>query len=104
MKRTIQCALLAAVMTVASGCASSIPQGVIYTGVEFPVAVTASEGEPSKSGTSSCTSVLLMFATGDCSIDRAARNGGITQIHYVDWKASNFLGIYGTYTLTVYGD
>jgi hypothetical protein len=70
----------------------------------LPVAVTANGDEALKKGTSSCNSVLALFAFGDCSVDEAAKDGGITEIHHVDWDARNFLGIYGTYELTVYGN
>lgn len=104
MKNSMTCVALGAVLAVASGCATTVPQGGIYTGLKLPVAVTASDEQASKKGTSSCTSVLMMFAVGDCSVETAAKDGGITEIHHVDWDAKNFLGLYGSYKLTVYGN
>ena len=104
MGNSIRIMALGAALAVVSGCASALPQGVIYTGLKLPVAVTGADTAPMKTGKSSCTSVLILFATGDCSIEKAAKNGGITKVHHVDWDAKNFLGIYGSYTLTVYGD
>jgi hypothetical protein len=104
MRNFVKCIALGAVLAVASGCATTIPQGGMRTGVSLPVAVTANEDDASKKGTSSCSSVLALFAFGDCSVDKAAKDGGITEIHHVDWGAKNFLGIYGSYTLTVYGN
>ena len=34
----------------------------------------------------------------------AARNGALTVINHADYKATNFLGIYNSYTTIVYGD
>jgi hypothetical protein len=86
------------------GCATMQPIGVIYTGVTTPIAATDNKGPSSKVGTSECISILSLFAIGDASINTAKMAGGITKIHSVDWKASNFLGIYGSYTVTVYGE
>ena len=79
-----------------------VPEGT--ENVALDAAVTASDEQASKKGTSSCTSVLMMFAVGDCSVETAAKDGGITEIHHVDWDAKNFLGLYGSYKLTVYGN
>ena len=57
-----------------------------------------------KRGVAECKSYLAMFATGDASIDTAARGAGITKIHYVDWEAENVLGLIGTYRCIVYGE
>ena len=37
-------------------------------------------------------------------IQEAADEGGITKITHVDWSAKNVLGVYGEYTVTVYGE
>jgi len=31
-------------------------------------------------------------------------NGNISKIHHVDWDVENILGVYGVYTVTVYGE
>ena len=59
---------------------------------------------PYKVGTSECRSILGWVATGDCSIATAARNGGISQIHHVDYRFKNILGIIATYETFVYGE
>ena len=86
-----------------TGCANSIPIGALYTNVKLPVSATANAQAPTKKGTAQCTSILGLFATGDASIEAAKQNGGITKITHVDYDASNVLGIYGKYTVTVYG-
>ena len=95
---------LVLVIGVVSGCATSMPLGVLHTELKLPVAVTDNSGKAAKVGRAQCTSMLGLVATGDASIDAAKRNGGITKIHYIDWEVKNTLGIMGTYTLVVYGE
>ncbi|WP_275896919.1 TRL domain-containing protein [Helicobacter suis] len=45
-----------------------------------------------------------MFAAGDCSVEKAAKNGGIVQINTVDRTVANVLGIVGVYTTVVRGN
>lgn len=85
------------------GCATSAPIGAIYTDVTLPLQATSAQGG-SKVGTSQCTSILAILATGDCSIEAAKAAAGITEVTSVDWKANNILGIIGTYTTTVRGN
>jgi hypothetical protein len=47
---------------------------------------------------------ILVFATGDASIEAAANNGGIKRIHHVDQETFNILGIYARYTTIVHGE
>jgi hypothetical protein len=81
-----------------------MPFGSVYTEMKLPIAATANGGQVSKIGTATCTSVLTLVALGDCSIDTAKKNGGITKVYHVDWDAYNILGIYGKYKLTAYGE
>lgn len=48
--------------------------------------------------------MLGLVATGDASIEAAAKAGGITKIHHVDFENFSILGIYATFTTVVYGD
>jgi len=86
-----------------TGCASPMPVGILYTEVTLPAIATAN-AKAEKVGVSECTSVLSLVSMGDASIDAAARNGGITKIHSVDWEANSILGIYGTYRTIVRGE
>ena len=89
-----------------TGCATSTPVGSLYTQVKLPVAVTQAQAASTKLkvGKAECKSILGLVATGDASIDTAAKNAGITTIHHVDWEAENILGIIGTYRCVVYGE
>jgi hypothetical protein len=86
-----------------TGCASYMPHGSLYTGLKLPMNAT-SNGTATKKGTSQATSILGLVATGDASIEAAKKNGGITKITHVDWHAENYLGFYGKYVTTVYGE
>jgi len=88
-----------------SGCAFAIAAviGGIYTDVKAPVGATSNSGS-SKMGMASATSILGWFATGDASIETAARTAGITKISHVDFEAMSVLGLYAKYTVMVYGE
>jgi hypothetical protein len=101
-KLGIVVALLA--VTMLAGCATPFPQGLLYTDLKLPVGVTGNGGKAPKIGTAECTSVLALVATGDCSVEAARKQGGITKIHHVDWDANNVLGIVGNYKVVVYGE
>jgi len=88
-----------------AGCASMYPVGGLYTGVKVPYMMgDGKDIKYTKIGKSQANSILTLVATGDASLEKAVQNGGITTVKYVDYQADNFLGIYGTYTTTVYGD
>jgi hypothetical protein len=95
---------LAGLLFILTGCATIYPSGAIYTNVQLPVTVTDNAGTPMKTGTAQATSILGLVATGDASIEAAKKNGNITKVYHVDWDAMNVLGIYGRYTVTVYGE
>lgn len=94
--------LPASMLVFLSGCATTMPVGSIYTGVKLPVTATTLTG--AKEGSSSCVNILSMIATGDCSIDAAKKDGGITKVSAVDWEVSNILGVFGRYKVHVYGE
>ena len=85
-----------------SGCATPVPTGALYTQTKSPVAATANV-KGKKEGKAVSHSYFSLVAVGDSSIKAAAKNGGITKISYVDYSATNVLGLFGTYTTTVYG-
>ncbi|MFC3847979.1 TRL-like family protein [Helicobacter baculiformis] len=85
-----------------TGCGTSIPVGGLYTGVKLPV--SGKDAKYSKEGRAVCQSYLSIVALGDCSVEAAAKAGGITDIKVVDTKVENYLGFYGKYTTIVKGD
>ena len=57
---------------------------------------TAKKGE-------ACASVFLaLFAWGDASIERAKRDGRITEVTTIDHHSTNFIG-FGSFCTIVYG-
>ncbi|MDN5848372.1 MAG: TRL-like family protein [Nitrococcus sp.] len=102
MEKIIAGSIIAASLAL-GGCATAYPVGSLYTDLKLPVNVTSNTGQPLKVGVATCQSILSFVATGDCSIDAARKDGGITEVLYVDWDANNILGIIGNYKLTVYG-
>ena len=77
--------------------------GAVYTAYSEPELVT-SNVVGSKVGTAQTTSILGIIATGDGSIEKAAKSAGITKISHVDKKTSSVLGIYTTCKYFVYGE
>jgi hypothetical protein len=78
--------------------------GYLYTNVSGPVAVGASQDTPTKVGRATSRSIFGVYAVGDASIDTAAKNGGITRIHHVDYETQSVLGVIADYTTVVYGN
>ena len=77
--------------------------GVWYTDVKAPMAVTSNTNS-TKVGSAEATSILGVVATGDASIDAAAKSAGITRIHHVDEHATSILGFFAKYKVYVYGE
>lgn len=89
-----------------SGCTvygQSPVSGWITVDQKGPVSVgDLSVGAGNKVGRGRSEGVLIV-SWGDCSIETAARNAGITQISHVDSQVLNVLGIYARYDVVVYG-
>lgn len=56
-----------------------------------------------KVGKATCTNVLGIVKTGDCSIHQAMKDGGISTVSYADWDKKSILFLINTLTLKVYG-
>ena len=107
MKKSFNLFVVVAILGLfASGCASLAPIGTIYTDVSLPSGSGAGNGDAgySKVGMATSNSYFTLIAVGDSSIEAAVKNGNITKIKFVDYKAKNILGIFGEYTTYVYGD
>ena len=90
-----------------SGCAYNSPvPGAFFTGTTFPSGdkVKLDSETASKQGKSSCYSVFALIAFGDCSINSAMKEGGITKIHHVDSSSMNFIYFFYKYDTIVYGE
>lgn len=96
----IACATL---LFVGCGIVKTPVTGALYTDVKDGLAVTANAGS-SKVGTAEAKGYLGLIATGDASIQAAAKSAGITRIHHVDYSAKSYVGVYNVYTVIVYGE
>ena len=103
LRKSTSVAILVGVLLSSMVLVGCSPPGLLYTDVKGPLAATSNEGA-SKVGSSSATSILGLVATGDASIDAAAKAGGITKIHHVDFQMKSILFFYMKATVTVYGE
>ena len=107
MKKLIVCLSAVALIGLSSGCVGPMGSitgvaGALYTDVKGPVLATGNAGA-SKMGSAQSEGILF-WATGDASIKKAAANGGITKISYVDYHTTSILGLYAKTIVTVYGE
>jgi len=58
----------------------------------------------SKSGEAKAQSILGIVATGDCSIQTAAKAGGITKVMTVEHHTKNILGLFSEFSTVVTGE
>ena len=90
-----------------ASCAGMPPYGVLYNETyspEYRQQAPLNSEMHSKVGTGMIQCYLGLISTGDASIETAMKNGKITKIHHVDYKAKNILGLYTEYTIYVYGE
>ena len=98
--------IISAMAFMLSSCAAYVASpltGFIYTDLKAPLMAT-SNPVATKVGTAEATSILGIVATGDASIEAAARKAGITRISHVDYEANSVLGVFAKFTVYVYGE
>lgn len=105
MKKIKTMAVVAVAAFFISGCASvkSPLTGFWYTNVKTPITATGNSNS-TKVGSAQAVSVLGIVATGDASIEAAAKSSGITKIHHVDAESTSILGFFAKYKIYVYGE
>ena len=79
------------------------PMGLVSV-TKAPLSTEGNWEVGSKTGTASSTSVLGLYATGDCSVATAARNGGLKKVTHVDYAYENVIGIWQKATVIVHGE
>lgn len=109
MRKKIRIVSLCVVLIMLTGCAAGVSLnapviGGLYAEYKAPLSAGGSDALPYRVGTAECRSILGWVATGDCSIATAAKNGGISRIHHVDYEFKQILQIVGTYKVIVYGE
>lgn len=105
MKKVKKLMFIAGATLLFSSCATvkSPLTGIWYTDVKAPLIAT-SNSNSTKVGSAEATSILGLVATGDASIDAAAKSAGITKIHHVDEQSTSILGFFAKYKVYVYGE
>ena len=102
MKKLLKTMAVAAILSLAS-CASVPTAATLYTDVTEGLTAT-SNTVGTKVGKASASNVLGLIATGDASINEAAKQAGIKKISHVDVKKFSILGLFTTITTFVYGE
>ena len=102
MKKLFKTMAVAAILSLAS-CASVPAAATLYTDVTEGLTAT-SNTVGTKVGKASASNVLGLIATGDASINEAAKQAGIKKISHVDVKKFSILGLFTTITTFVYGE
>jgi len=105
MKKTALALATAASFALLTGCAgtgAAPVNGFLFSDAKGPLLATNNKNA-TKVGKAACTSILGWIGQGDCSIEAAAKAGGITEISTVDTEVTNLIGVYATRTTVVRG-
>lgn len=90
------------------------PQAMLFVDVKAPLtaefnatAVGPNLKKVSRKHTTFFRDIIFTGGTiawDDAAIADIAREGGLTEVAYADYELMNILGIYGTFTINVYGN
>jgi hypothetical protein len=103
MKKVLVLSVLSATLLL-TGCISSIPSGVIYSGATMPHHAVDKNVSYTKKGVAYSHSVLGLVAWGDGGIKTATKKGNIKKLKFVDYNIYNVVGCYMLYRTEAYGD
>lgn len=81
--------------------------GLFYTNATYPITATGAKIEDLsklKKGSASANSILFCVEFGDASIDKAAKNAGITKITHIDVHQKSIFIFWSKTTINVYGE
>ena len=108
MRRFATVLAMCGVLWAAAGCFRAPvipPTGLVFSQFNAPLTTefdqTAANGL--STGEAASTSVLGLVAYGDCSLDAAAKAGGLSTIEYCDYSYLNVLGVYQKFTVVAHG-
>lgn len=81
------------------------PLGNVFNATSQPTDITFDRTEiGTREGRAASELYFWMFSMGDCSVDTAARNGGLQQIDHIDSNHYNiFFGLYTRYETIAVG-
>ncbi len=80
--------------------------GLFYTNANYPVTATGVRTEDLsklKKGEADTINVLWIVEVGDAGVDKAAKNGNIKEISYIDVREQTIFIFFKKITTTVYG-
>lgn len=107
----LKCAAIAAVTMTSTGCSAFLgpyPTGFIYDSSIKPhpidqAYITGPGKSDDKMGEACSMGILSAVALGDASLAAAKKAGGITDVHTVDIKTFNIVGVYTQGCTIVHG-
>ena len=81
--------------------------GLFYTNATYPVTATGTKVKDLstlKKGSASANNIFYFVEVGDASIDKAAKNAGITKISHIDINQKSVFIFWSKTTVNVYGE
>lgn len=89
-----------------AGCVSApfVPPTGFICHVQAPLSTEGNWDLGVKKGEASSSSILGIWASGDCSIWEAAKNGALRKVTHVDYRYDNVFGIWQKVTTIAYGE
>ena len=79
------------------------PMGAVSV-VQAPLSTEGNFNAGSKKGEASAKCILGIVSVGDCSIDAAAKNGGLQKVNHLDYGYLNVFGVFQKTTVIAYGE
>lgn len=113
MYRSVTTCLVAMAALFATGCGTTYPAGFIYNSTTTPhsmsqaqvAAVAPGQAKPgTKSGEACASGVLGIAAWGDASVAEAKKAASISDVHSVEFRGVNYLGVYSQGCTVVTGN
>ena len=105
MNKIVILAVLAGIAVFSTGCMTDYrsPSGGLVTSLKFHKNIPSKIEVGSKTGKACASNILLAVSTGDASLSTAALNGGITNIHSVDYEKFSISLFYTKLCTIVHG-
>jgi hypothetical protein len=107
VKKILTTSIILAAAAVASQCSAGYapPMGSLFTDISMNKDVSSKTAVGGKTGKACVTGILGLIATGDASVEAAAKAGKINTVNAVDYKRTDILGsVYSTVCTVAQGD
>lgn len=106
-RRMLKFGTLLAATLFMSGCSywpAAGNNGIFYTNVTRPVAVVDKQALAVRKGEACSAGILGLYASGNSSVNRAKAKAGITEVHVVEERFTQYMaGLYSKYCTVVSG-